>query len=158
MGIRDDRAQPAILQERGLEPLPLQLEGEPILEGRPMFTSFRKPRQFPLVTREQNWTANTLSNRLGIPIGEIGLALALLIPHVRNRVVIGPKWGAGESQSKNRLFKRFPQRVAPILPFPCMVQLVKDEQSGAAPASALKHIRCETDLLIGDDCAMVVAR
>ena len=37
-----------------------------------------------------------------------------------------------------------------------MVQLVEDKQRGAASAGPPKHIRRETDLLIGHDCAMVV--
>ena len=40
MGIGDNRAQPTVLQERGLEPLPLQFEGESILKCRPMFSAF----------------------------------------------------------------------------------------------------------------------
>ncbi len=76
MGIRDDRPQPTVLQERGLEPFPLQLESESILEGRPMFAALRQPGQLPLVTRKQNRTADVFANRLGIAIGEIGPTLA----------------------------------------------------------------------------------
>lgn len=47
MRIRDDRPQPTVLQERSLEPFPLQLERESILEGRPMFAAFRQPGQLP---------------------------------------------------------------------------------------------------------------
>ena len=39
-----------------------------------------------------------------------------------------------------------------------MVQLIENEQRRPAPAGTLKHGRRETDLLIGHDRAMVVAR
>jgi SAM-dependent methyltransferase len=77
------------------EPLPLKFEGQSILECRPMFSAFGEPRQLPLITREQNGAADAVPNGVGIPIGEIGLAFILLIPHVRNRIVIRPKWSAG---------------------------------------------------------------
>jgi hypothetical protein len=39
-----------------------------------------------------------------------------------------------------------------------MVQLIKNEQRGPAPAGMLKRARYETDLLIGYDGAVVVTR
>src|SRR4029079_3150186 len=156
MRVGHHRAQPLFLNQRGLQPLSLALEREPVFESCPMMAAFREPTEFPFVARKENRTTDAVSNGIRIAIREIGTTLALFIPDKRDRTIVRSEGGTRQYETKHRMVEGFTQCCSPMPAVGRMMQLVENDKGGSPLAASPEYVRGQGHLLICDHRPMVV--
>jgi hypothetical protein len=119
------------------------------------------PPGFARVRHEHHRPHHTVGERVGIAIGVIGLRAfqtvgAALVPDERDRAVVAAERRAGQRQPAGRVVECLPDRVAPALGVPAVVDLVEYDQRLAVLRAHSVPTGVAGHLGVGDDDAVIL--
>ena len=156
VGCLQDSGHPVAVRVEGDPPCPGHLVGAERLTqaGGELLARVRAPSGLSGVGEEDDRTDDAVRERVGVPVGVIGLRPLMPLPvrlvgHERDRAVIGAERCSGQGQPALGVLERLADAVTPTLGVAAVVDLVEDHQRATRVGALTMFERMRRDLRIG---------